>query len=347
MFCVYSGTGNSYRVAAWMAEEACAAGWSASVHLIAQSSERSYLRQVAVDADLVVLAAPTHGFTAPHGALRFAWQLPPGQGRTAAVAVTRGSMRIGSRPGRRVYVPGWEGNAALLLACILWLKGYRVLGFVGVDMPASWLSVHPGLPDDAVAHISSRARARAEIEMRRWLCGQGSRVPWLTVLLGLAVLPGSLTYMVMGRRMLGMLFFASDVCTGCGLCAAACPHGAIQMVSRDGESPRPVWTRRCESCMRCMAYCPVQAIEAQQALGIGLMALAGAAPDLRGNGPLRRVPKWVVDCLVGLALVEFVRPLVQRLLRTPVLNRLATSTTLTRRYRRYHEPDTPLALLMS
>ena len=47
-------------------------------------------------------------------------------------------------------------------------------------------------------------------------------------------------------------FYADDKCVGCGMCAARCPEGAIEM--RDGH---PVWIKErcvfCMSCVRCNA----------------------------------------------------------------------------------------------
>jgi ferredoxin len=48
-------------------------------------------------------------------------------------------------------------------------------------------------------------------------------------------------------------------CTGCGICADVCPHGAIQM-SREMAYPEPVLLK-CVGCLDCIAECPFGAIE--------------------------------------------------------------------------------------
>lgn len=48
---------------------------------------------------------------------------------------------------------------------------------------------------------------------------------------------------------------ASDICIGCGKCAAICPARNIQMKDR-----RPEWGNNCFSCCACFHVCPVNAV---------------------------------------------------------------------------------------
>lgn len=52
-------------------------------------------------------------------------------------------------------------------------------------------------------------------------------------------------------------FRASNQCVSCGLCATVCPVGNIVL----NKSGRPVWQHRCEQCMACLQFCPVEAIQ--------------------------------------------------------------------------------------
>jgi ferredoxin len=53
-------------------------------------------------------------------------------------------------------------------------------------------------------------------------------------------------------------------CTGCGICADVCPHGAI-VLTREMAYPEPV-PSRCIGCMVCVDQCPFDAIDVKEAL---------------------------------------------------------------------------------
>lgn len=85
------------------------------------------------------------------------------------------------------------------------------------------------------------------------------------------VFPGSRPYKPYG--VIPMTPVADASCTSCGLCAKRCPVGAIPT-----EDPRRTDSKRCASCMRCIAVCPAHArhLDSQRlaALTAKLTALA-------------------------------------------------------------------------
>ena len=340
--CFYTGTANSYRVAAWMADAARDAGAAVTLRPVESACP---LQVGQGETALLGLAMPTHGFTAPRAMLSFALRLPRRSNTHVVVIATRAGSKIGS-----VYVPGFEGTATSVIALILALKGYRVRGMMGIDMPSNWIAVHPGLAPDTVAGIVARAEKKAALFIGTILSGRGHFTSWIVILCGLLVLPLSLAYLLIGRFFLGKLFFASNRCNGCGLCAEHCPNGAIEM--RGSASPRPYWTFHCESCMRCMAYCPRQAVEASHLLGVGAYLLAGAIPTvaflawLVVRVPvlafLALIPSWVVGSVNAIVVIGLAYPVFHLLLRIRWVNRFFTHATLTHYYRRYHEPETTL-----
>lgn len=340
----YTGTGNSRRVAVWMAD---AAGEAGSEVILSPIESARPPEEIGDGKEaLLGLAMPTHGFTLPWAMLRFALGLPRRDNTHALVVATRAGLKIGP-----LFTPGFEGTATLVVALILAVKGYHIRGTAGIDMPSNWIALHPSLPPQAVRSIIDRAQGRTAQFINSVLSGRRRLSNWLFSLLGLLVLPVSLAYLFIGRLFLAKLFFASDRCTGCGLCAQNCPNHAIEMRDRTGEA-RPYWTFRCESCMRCMAYCPVKAVEASHLLAIGIYLLARFAPmaaalvwlatRLPLLSRLSHVPRWVVTWTSALAALAIAYPLFHRLLHVKPLNWLFTHATLTHVYRRYHEPTTTL-----
>jgi len=330
----YSGSGNSYRVATWMSAASRNGGTATTVHPIgsAQTAQEIGRGETA----LLGLVMSTHGFTAPWPMLRFALRLPRRSHTHAVVIATRAAF---------------EGSACLLVALILLLKGYRVRGTLGVSMPSSWITVHPGFPPERVAVIMPQAESRVAGFFDIILAGRRRFTGWPASILGLLILPISLGYLLLGRFFLGKLFFASDDCTSCGLCAEHCPNQAIRMRGPEGRR-RPYWTYHCESCVRCMAYCPTRAIEASHLFGVGAYLLAGAIPIaallvwlatlVPGLAFLSRIPRWLLQAVMPVITIALAYPLFHLFLRVRWLNRFFTLATVTHYYRRYHEPETTL-----
>lgn len=337
-----SGTGNSYRAAVWMKEAAQQKGTASELEQITGHHDIA-----AADAHSTILLGfvyPTYGFTAPWQVIRHALLLPCGEGLHVCVVATKGALVIDSAPFR-----GFEGSAAYLIALILLLKGYGIRGVMGLDMPANMMNVHSGLSEASSRIILDQAKDKAGIFINSILAG--GKVFWGVpdLLLGLALLPLSFIYMVFVRFFLAKLFFASDRCTGCGLCARSCPKKAIKMIGR--RTPRPYWRLACENCMRCMGYCPEKAIEASHLFAVLLYILITIpissyvldfVNELLSLDIGDAYIKAIIDYLGYLVRISCAYYVLSWFTRIRPLNRLFTHTTLTHFYRRYHEPDTKL-----
>jgi NAD-dependent dihydropyrimidine dehydrogenase PreA subunit len=173
---------------------------------------------------------------------------------------------------------------------------------------------------------------------------------WISLLLGLLLVPASLGYLLFARPLLGKLFLADERCTSCGVCAKACPFGAIRMLGR--PKARPYWTWHCESCMRCMNVCPENAVQAWQPGMVGVAVLASvvgipvgillALSGLLRIGMAGTLVGQVLSWAVVLGLWGACYALLWWLARYLPVAWLMGHTTFTRIYRRYHEPGTDL-----
>jgi ferredoxin len=344
---VTSGTGNSLKVARWIAARL-------------NDLDRGPARVVPIEAarprdeldpdgrQFLGLLTPTHGFATPWHMIRFAARLPRGRRNPSFVVATRAGVKLGP-----LFVPGIAAGNLFLLALVLWLKGYRVRGILGVDMPSNWYSLHP-IQGPASQHAII-ARAERAVARFATAIGAGERW-WLTpgniveAVFAAALLPVSLLYLFWGRFFLAKLFFANARCNGCGICATSCPVRAIEMWGK--REPRPYWRFTCESCMRCGTVCPVGAVEAGHSWGVvayfatTLPASIYAAIMLRPSAPARwpmgsdTIRRVVV--LAGMAAVLYLSYLAFHLLgRFAPVNWLFAKTTLTHYWGRYREPSTP------
>jgi NAD-dependent dihydropyrimidine dehydrogenase PreA subunit len=341
-----TGTGNSFRLACWFAEAAASRGVRTPV---VPMEPRARLPIAPGPASLLVLAFPTHAFTAPWRVVWCALRMPRGRGTAAAVVMSRAALKFGP-----VIVPGLDGTGCYLVALILALKGYRVRGCIGVDMPSNWMAAHSGLKRANVDAIIALARPKTLRFFGRILAGRRFYGSWVSFPVGLALFPVSVAYLLYGRFGLGKLFFASAKCDGCGLCARACQQGAIRM-----RGKRPYWTFRCESCMRCMAFCPKQAVEVSHSLAVVFMLLgyvplplwvlaklAGAFPGPAGNPHAWGAVSFAVGYACYLAGIFAAYFVFDRLIRLRVINDMFRFTTLTVLFRRYHEPGSSLGEIM-
>jgi len=291
---------------------------------------------------------PTHGFTAPWAVIRFALSLPRGNGSKAFITVTRG----GTRPFGIFFLPGLSGNASFIIAFILLLKGYRIQGIAGIDMPSNWMSLHWGLHRKNQDYIFTKSEKKIRTFAERIAAGKHYLLTLnncIEFIAGCALLPVSFLYLIIGRFGLAKLFYANNRCTGCGLCARECPVGAIIM--KGAIHPRPYWTFSCESCMHCMGYCPEKAVEASHPLGAAFyfifsisfsaffaMYMKKIFPGF--SGQLHTALSLVIDYCYIITGYYLLYRVFHLLMRIPVVNTILTGATFTRYYRRYHEPET-------
>ena len=346
--CFYaSGTGNSFRAAKWLAEEAAAGGAKAAIVPV---DEKGPFDLHPGDKQLVGIYHPAHGLMPPWSMIRFLlFSLPWGRGAHGVVVSTRGGIPI-----PKWVIPGGGGMAFVFPLLILFLKGYHMQGGISIDMPCNVINIHWSMTEQnarrviAVGERNHRRFAKAVLKGNRFLSPVNVlwELIWCIPFILFPVLP--IIYLVVSRVLMAKVMFADTSCTGCGACARQCPRGAIRMPEK--ETKNPFWTHRCEACLRCMGYCKHHAVQASHiwafvtAWVTSLLSVAFVfniqekiVPTI---SPLPNWLAWIISIgLVYAALVAMYYPFFM-LLKIKPIKVLFTYTTLTKLYRRrYHEPD--------
>jgi ferredoxin len=168
----------------------------------------------------------------------------------------------------KIALPGLSGIAQLLPALVLLLKGYNIIGMRPIDLPSNWISLHPGLTDNAIDFLFLRFKEISRTFGRRIIGGKRDYRSLWDLPQDCLISPFAIGYYFVGRFVFAKSFYASESCDNCGVCIRQCPVSAISLVDN-----RPFWSYRCESCMRCMNTCPKRAIETAHGYVIGLIVL--------------------------------------------------------------------------
>lgn len=353
LFYYWSGTGNSLRVASWFSETAALSGIDTTLLSIDDHTPQS--KPPLKCNSVLGIVFPTHGFTAPYHIIKFAWTLPRVNRNEKPLYAFCAATRAGLTAGP-FFLPGISGSATFIIALILLIKGFTVIGSVSIDMPSNWYSLHPIQGRRSHKRIIYRAHRKTSDFINKVL---RNTPVWFTrnnlyeIIWGILLLPLSLAYLFVGRFFLAKLFFANYRCDGCGLCAEICSVKSIVMWGKDGI--RPFWKYSCESCMRCAAFCPQNAIEAGHSWGVILYFITSSTvftylfslictSFLSINSPQElwlTQPLYLLFFFPTLFVAYYFFSV---LLKFPFINRFFTYTTFTHAsfWGRYREPDTTL-----
>ena len=263
----FSGTGNSQNVAKWFTETAIKNNTVCTAHNIAKIDRKNISKPP--ENALVVFISPVHGFNYPPVMLNFSFRFPKAKNRVLLMN-TRAGMLLGN-----FNLPGLTGIAFLLSSLVLILKGYFINGFIPVDLPSNWMSLHPTLGSRAIEILHQKNKKKVIDKTQKIISGKKDFRALREIIQDILISPISLLYFLIGRFVLSKSFFASKDCNNCDICINKCPVKAIIKVDN-----RPYWTFKCESCMRCMSNCPQRAINTAHGFFVGYLFLASFVSGL-------------------------------------------------------------------
>lgn len=243
----FSGTGNSKNVAKWLKEFADTRNIECNVYDITKL-DNTAIKDILPE-DTIIFISPIHGFNYPPVFINFLLRFTRGKNNIYLIN-TRAGMLI-----KNFITPGLSGIAFYLAIIILAFKGYTIKGFMPVNLPSNWISIHPGLNDRTVDFLHSENKKRLTPFFNSIIENKYYLKYLREILQDLLAAPIAVPYYLVGRFMLSKTYFASANCNNCMACINNCPVNAIKLVNN-----RPFWTYKCESCMRCLGNCPHKAI---------------------------------------------------------------------------------------
>jgi ferredoxin len=333
----YSGTGNALLASRWILDYAHEKGVETKLHII--NKDYKALADSNTANQLTGFCFPTHGFSLPWLMLKFIFHFPRINNSKVFILNTRGGLKMS-----KLFLPGLSGLAVLLPIIILRFKGFKIAGVRPLDMPSNWISLHPCLPGKVVNSITNRCKRLVEIFAGKVLEGQKhyAQAFWLGLPFDLAITPVAVMYFVIGRFFLSKTFMASVSCNGCGVCSKNCPTGSICL-----KNNRPYWKFTCESCMRCISFCPREAIQTSHLWIAVIILITGAVPVmallsllfghyfLMSGSFAYSVVKFILEWLLVIPLLYVIYLLFFYLLSIKIINKIFTFGSLTYYWKRY------------
>ena len=264
---VFTGTGNSLIAANALADAFAGEGKQTA---IIPMERPEALENAGFDSDAALgLVVPVACFTTYPTAWRFIDALPEGNGREAFFLATMGGMG-----------GGMQGP----IGRVLRRKGYVPAGARFIKMVGNYGDTMEH--GDALDAVYAHSKKQADDFCRQLLAGQGK---WdcgrLNLVATFFAWLGRRRTSFKGFRRFFHLVVDKEKCTDCGICARQCPEKAIAM--RDGIAEI---VGECQSCQRCIGYCPAEAFGVQgkrmrqyRAVPPGdLAAFLGAGQEERG-----------------------------------------------------------------
>lgn len=247
-FYSFSATGNTKRICGLFAGELKKSGYETEYFAIRQGADYAPPSGF----DLVFVAYPVHGFSAPRIMIDFAKGLPDGNGQGYYIIKTSGEPL-------RANDASSSGLRRRMSA-----KGYEFKGEFHYVMPYNMLFRH----SDKMVALMWRAALNTVPRDAALAAAGGERFPEVPA--HARAIRGLLSFEHGGMRILGKFFRVDrDKCISCGKCVKLCPFGNITM-SADGKIR---FGNKCMGCTACSFHCPQDAIK------------IGAMNRFKVNGP--------------------------------------------------------------
>ncbi|HEX2935267.1 MAG TPA: EFR1 family ferrodoxin [Bacteroidales bacterium] len=273
----FTGTGNTAHAVKIIGEQLQSAGHHINVIKVRKGITPSHDK-----ADYHIVAFPVLSWAAPTLMKHYLSKMPVSNGTKVAVLAVSGSIFSNGK-----IVKGYAGQALEEVESLLKRRKYDVFLTGNASFPDNWTQVTNPCTKEESESIFHLAEAEVEVFIQKFIAGKRElyRCGFFNLLWSKAT---ALLFGLIGRRALGKFFIADEHCTGCTLCAKACPVQTIHM-----DDKKPHWDTRCEDCNRCINICPENAIQVSMPMFILQMTIHVFVTIWVIHQILRYIPEWV------------------------------------------------------
>ena len=148
----------------------------------------------------------------------------------------------------------FKGNALGMLEKILQKKGNNLAYAEEIKMPTNYIVSYPPLNPDKLEEILKTSRIKVANTAKN--ISKNAKKPVSMNILS-RILTGNLNRILYKNiSNWDEKFVSNNKCTCCEQCAEICPVNNIKI-----ENCHPVWQHHCERCLRCIQWCPNEAIQ--------------------------------------------------------------------------------------
>jgi len=151
---------------------------------------------------------------------------------------------------------GFAGSTLKKTKKILQKRGINLNAGFKIKMPGNYTPLYGAVPLDKQKNILKQAKEELDSIIPLIKDSKDIKIPYGFFVTN--ALMSGLAYNLFAKnvRKSAKSFWVTKDCTGCGICEKVCPVKNIELVEK-----KPVWADKCEQCMACLQWCPVEAVQ--------------------------------------------------------------------------------------
>lgn len=151
---------------------------------------------------------------------------------------------------------GFPGASVVQAAKLLEANGIKLSAGFAVRMPGNYTPMYGAIPDGKQKRIFEDAGKKARKIAEFVRSGKTNKPEKSFPLLNWLFSNKFYSFAAPHIHDMDKRFWADEKCNSCGICEKVCPVSDITL-----ENGKPVWHNRCQQCLACLQWCPVEAIQ--------------------------------------------------------------------------------------